>query len=1021
MTQMIIRKYPVDETGVHPDNLIQSEKHAISPLHRTIIPRQGYFYSNGLVARTANKVLVAGRDYRLDDLNDHLTKKTGKSIFASIIILDELLMGEVSITYQCYGTSDEFSQSYIAEMVKELNDPKKIDFQFVTNKPDYYPPEPHTHPAREITDWTALNILFRDLISVISHLRYYKDKGLYAYIDQFQIANQKRIAALENMLDTYLANSSSIDTVKNNLNSLRESMNGRLETLESMREVRNLLSQLSREVDDTYQTKVVATADKKALETKIKTEDDKIKALITAMGTRIDGIVSSPDMVNALNKKLDLTVYNRDKATFATKNDITAINNSLNGKVDTTVLNSRLNSFTLPYDRLTNMPTFVETISDIATNITGTQSEHNYLSKVSVPTDNKIRFFTFRINSTTDAFRHGTEPWTSMTRVDGVSNNVNASNGFLHTMYYATTTNNKHRYQMFYSEDGSVYYRPYYISSTNNDDNPVGTRDNESNVRSRSDSWYRMVSESLLHTSKMTDLGRKSQIGFINMQTLLPSGLNTMVLNRGFANYLHMANQHTASQLILSSPGHNYIGHMVAGISSNTSQTYERIITNTNIYSLYPELNGIGNRISELERGYSSVSTLVSSNPELKAISTKLNALDSGLTKTIADAIKANNNTLDGKYVPLSNRLLTNEIYNNRKDKVVGVDASGTARIGRELNFASSAYTSGSETNHTGSLVFHGKGSNASYPNHTLSFIGDFHAREYVLQSYDGRSNVRLSTLFSELKNSIPNMGNYVPTSKLAHPDSPESNKVPVYSANGALRVGSLRLEDGASGNGILSVSEVNVRNASGTLTGNRATIRSNYPYYSSDFIIDNYNGYSDVSLKTILSSIFNKSDAILTTKVSEMVSTKVPKYGTNGAIHTGDLSIYDGDRSLRASFTYDSGRNYVTTNARIKASDFYITSDRDMKDNLEAIDSALDKVKQLKGYTYHLKGTIGRSAGIIAQDVQAVLPEAVSRNKEGMLSVSPNAVVALLVNAITELDTKIDNLAQEIRSLKGE
>lgn len=78
--------------------------------------------------------------------------------------------------------------------------------------------------------------------------------------------------------------------------------------------------------------------------------------------------------------------------------------------------------------------------------------------------------------------------------------------------------------------------------------------------------------------------------------------------------------------------------------------------------------------------------------------------------------------------------------------------------------------------------------------------------------------------------------------------------------------------------------------------------------------------------------------------------------------------------------------------------------SDRRVKENIQTIDNALDKVMMLSGVTYNLIGDDKRQAGLIAQDVQKVLPEAVIVNANGILSLDYSRVISLLVNAIKEL-----------------
>tara|TARA_R100001443_G_scaffold110913_2_gene123320 strand:- start:15443 stop:18316 length:2874 start_codon:yes stop_codon:yes gene_type:complete len=92
-------------------------------------------------------------------------------------------------------------------------------------------------------------------------------------------------------------------------------------------------------------------------------------------------------------------------------------------------------------------------------------------------------------------------------------------------------------------------------------------------------------------------------------------------------------------------------------------------------------------------------------------------------------------------------------------------------------------------------------------------------------------------------------------------------------------------------------------------------------------------------------------------------------------------------------------------------ADDWVATSDIRVKENLEKIDSSLDKVAKLAGYTYDQVNLKQRKAGLIAQDVREVLPEAVGEDGEGMLNVSPMAVLALLVNAVNDLSEQIKEL----------
>ncbi len=85
--------------------------------------------------------------------------------------------------------------------------------------------------------------------------------------------------------------------------------------------------------------------------------------------------------------------------------------------------------------------------------------------------------------------------------------------------------------------------------------------------------------------------------------------------------------------------------------------------------------------------------------------------------------------------------------------------------------------------------------------------------------------------------------------------------------------------------------------------------------------------------------------------------------------------------------------------------------SDRRLKDNIRAISHPMQKVKQLTGCTFVRKDTGQVGTGLIAQDVQAVLPEAVHTAEDGTLSIAYGNTVGLLVEAIKSLEARIATL----------
>ena len=131
-----------------------------------------------------------------------------------------------------------------------------------------------------------------------------------------------------------------------------------------------------------------------------------------------------------------------------------------------------------------------------------------------------------------------------------------------------------------------------------------------------------------------------------------------------------------------------------------------------------------------------------------------------------------------------------------------------------------------------------------------------------------------------------------------------------------------------------------------------------------------------------------------------------------DGAANTDIVTI----TSVGANkFLFDASQGDLTVSGNITA--FGSPSDIRLKENIEPITNALDKVSQLGGYTFNYKKDPNRLTGVIAQEVEKVLPEAIYTSKglnedeEEHLVVRYGNMVGLLIEAIKELKTEIEEL----------
>ena len=95
-----------------------------------------------------------------------------------------------------------------------------------------------------------------------------------------------------------------------------------------------------------------------------------------------------------------------------------------------------------------------------------------------------------------------------------------------------------------------------------------------------------------------------------------------------------------------------------------------------------------------------------------------------------------------------------------------------------------------------------------------------------------------------------------------------------------------------------------------------------------------------------------------------------------------------------------------------------FSTSDERLKDNVTPIESAIDKINQIGGYEFDWNNSSehsGHDVGVIAQEIEKVLPEVVVDRDTGYKAVRYEKIVALLIQAIKEQQLQIDELKSKI------
>ena len=102
------------------------------------------------------------------------------------------------------------------------------------------------------------------------------------------------------------------------------------------------------------------------------------------------------------------------------------------------------------------------------------------------------------------------------------------------------------------------------------------------------------------------------------------------------------------------------------------------------------------------------------------------------------------------------------------------------------------------------------------------------------------------------------------------------------------------------------------------------------------------------------------------------------------------------------------AGGDIITATGSVSAVEMFSTSDRRLKSNIVPLMGSLDKIQALTGVSFTFNATGRDSIGLVAQDVQAILPEIVSTNDAGFLSVNYGSLVGLLVEGMKDLSQRL-------------
>ena len=267
------------------------------------------------------------------------------------------------------------------------------------------------------------------------------------------------------------------------------------------------------------------------------------------------------------------------------------------------------------------------------------------------------------------------------------------------------------------------------------------------------------------------------------------------------------------------------------------------------------------------------------------------------------------------------------------------------------------------------------------------------------------------------------------------------------------LTLATLTALEAATGSSNVSITNLNTATASlNTSVSNLNAASSSYETKGRS-IVSGSSQITYASISSIPSGIVSGSSQILGGTNIFSSSAQLPSgivSGSTQVISLLPMSTVSGSSQVTLSSTTGYGtvinQNLLTTSnvqhnslgigmaasgtaGRIDASGDIVafsTTDKNFKENITPIENPIEKIRMISGNTYDWKvdmkefhGFEGNDVGVIAQEIEAVLPQLVTTRETGYKAVKYDKLVALLIEGMKAQQNQIDNLTIEIEKLK--
>ena len=258
---------------------------------------------------------------------------------------------------------------------------------------------------------------------------------------------------------------------------------------------------------------------------------------------------------------------------------------------------------------------------------------------------------------------------------------------------------------------------------------------------------------------------------------------------------------------------------------------------------------------------------------------------------------------------------------------------------------------------------------------------------------------------------------------------------------NSSIQIGSTVMSLGNAYSTIAGLSSVTSTTFVGALTGNASTV-TNGVYTTGDQTISGIKTFGQINatINAVIGGTgtsaylwVQKTDgnpSAMAVYAEDNITSLVSQQATNNTTARAFRILTGTSERLRITTGGGMGLGVTSptnTAGRFEASNdivAYSTSDKRWKNNIIKIDSPLEKISQISGVEFDwiedepFHGNKGHDVGVIAQEIELVIPEAVQTRESGMKAVQYDKIIPLLIESIKEQQKQIEDLKELVNKL---